>query len=218
MRHATTLVLMAFFSLPVFGSDTKESVFWHWFQKNEERVFTFERDRDHVFDDLAAALQKVHSDLTFEFGPVGSAGRREFVISAAGIQSAFPAVETLCSSAPELKKWIIVKFRPRRSPINDLELAGKKIRASDVRCLLFRDEKPGKVGVMVFLNGYREGQRSAFAQYGYLFLDEALGEYDVETRLGAIVFQGSDSKYFADAHPLADLANNFDDYFAKQIK
>ena len=47
-----------------------------------------------------------------------------------------------------MEKWIVVKFRPRRVPMNDLEFSGKKIRTQDVHYLLFRDESPGKVGVM----------------------------------------------------------------------
>jgi hypothetical protein len=205
---------MGFFSLQSFASDTKEVIFWRWFQKNETRLYSFEQDRARTFDELSSALKKVHPDLTFEFSPVLPDGRREFVISAAGLKGAFPSVESLHSAAPKMEKWIFVKFRPRRFPINDLEFSGKKIRVKDVHYLLFRDESPGKVGVMLFLDGYREEGKTVYGQMGYLFLDEALGEYDVETRLGAIVFRDRDSKYFARAHPLVELPKEFDGYFA----
>jgi hypothetical protein len=218
MKRVLLFLFMGLFSLPSFASDTKEAAFWRWFQKNEGRVYAFEKDRERIFDDLADALKRVHRDLTFEFGPVLSNGRREFVISAGGLKSAFPAVEALHAAAPKMEKWIVVKFRSRRVPINDLEFSGKTIRAKDVHYLLFRDESPGKVGVMIFIDGYREAEKSVFGQMGYLFLDEALGEYDVEMKLGAIVFQARDSKYFERAHPLTELPKDFDDYFANQKK
>ena len=218
MKLLYALVLMSLFNPRLFASDTKEATFWHWFEKNEGRLFSFEKDRERVFDDLAGAMKKVHSDLTFEFGPVLSDGRREFVISAGGIKKAFPAVEALYSSAPKMNRWIFAKFRQRRAPINDLEFSGRKVRAKDVHYLLFRDENPAKVGVMIFFDGYREEEKSVFGQIGYLFLDEALGEYDVEMKLGAIVFQACDSKYFERAHPLTELPKDFDDYFENRKK
>ena len=199
MKHIVTLLLMGLFNLSLFAGDTKEVLFWQWFQRNEERLFSFEKDRDKIFDALSEAMKKVHPDLTFEFSPVLEGGRREFVISAAGIKSAFAAVETLHAVAPKLPRWIFVKFRPRRTPIHDLEYAGRKVRCQDVHYLLFRDDKPGKIGVMLFLDGYKEEKKSDWGQIGYLFLDEALGEYDVEMKVGAVVFQSRDSKHFARA-------------------
>ena len=218
MKLLNTLILMSLFNLRLFASESKEASFWHWFEKNESRLFSFEKDQERVFDDLAAAMNKVNSALTFEFGPVSGGKRREFVISAGGIKKAFPAVEALHSSAPKLDRWIFIKFRPRRMFINDLEFAGRKVKAKDVHFLLFKDENPAKVGVMVFLDGYKEAEKSIFGQIGYLFLDEALGEYDVEMKLGAIVFQARDSKYFEQAHPLTELPKDFDTYLNKQKK
>lgn len=48
-------------------------------------------------------------------------------------------------------------------------------------------------------------------QIGYLLLDEALGEYDVETHVGAIVFFNRISKYFEHARPLSELPSHFDE-------
>jgi hypothetical protein len=118
-----------------------------------------------------------------------------------------------------MKRWKFLKFRQRRSPINDIHYADKKVRGQDVHYLLFKDEAPDKVGVMIFLDGYKEEEkRSVWGQIGYLFLDEVLGEYDVEMKLGAIVFQSRQSKHFEAAHPLARLPKEFDDYFENRRK
>ena len=53
---------------------------------------------------------------------------------------------------------------------------------------------------------------------GYLFLDEALGEYDVEMKLGEIQFESRKSKYFERARPLAGLTKAFDEHFLSPKK
>lgn len=201
----------------LFGSKTNESQFWDWFERNQDDLYEFERDREAIFDRLTTSLGKVHPDLTFEFSPIRDGGQREFVISAGGIKDAFPAVEALHAASPKLSRWTFLKFRQRRFPINDLEFAGKKIRSEDVHYAIFKDENPEKVGIMIFLDGYRdEDKGSLWGQMGYLFLDEAIGEYDVEMHVGAIVFFDRDSKYFEHARPLAELPGHFDERLGRK--
>ena len=85
---------------------------------------------------------------------------------------------------------------------------GKTVKAGDVRFVLFEDKE--KVGILLFFSGYTDAQKELFAQLGYLFLDEALGEYSVETQVGPIDFRGQDAKYFADSRPLRELPQAFD--------
>lgn len=65
--------------------------FWDWFVRHEAELFQLLLDREHeresMFDELAAQLQKVHPDLAFEVGP--NQPSREFVISAGGIKETF---------------------------------------------------------------------------------------------------------------------------------
>jgi hypothetical protein len=197
--------------MPLFGKETKEEAFWKWFSENQDDLYNFEKDLETKFDRLSEALKRVHPDLTFEFSPVRKGGKREFVISAGGIKAAFPSVETLHAAAPHLPKWTFVKFRPRRFPINDLEFEGRKVKAGEVHYALIKDKDPKKVGVILFFEAYPErGKDAILENIGYLFLDEALGEYDVETRVGAIVFLNRKSEYFPKAHVLSELPAQFD--------
>jgi hypothetical protein len=214
MRSFTTgLLLMVFALFSGRLHATPEADFWKWFTVNESELFAWESNREATFDKLAVAMRKVHPDLTFEFGPVVD-GKREFVISAGGLKAAFPAVESLYKSAPSLKHWEWVKFRPRRNPINDIEVGGRSMRVDDVFYLLARDDP--KVGVILFFDGYSEKEKGVFGQIGYLMLDEALGEYAVETQVGFVEFQSRDSKYFPRASPLKELPAHFDEYWSKK--
>lgn len=190
-----------------------EQVFWSWFATNEGRLFAFESDQEKVFGDLTKELNRVNGDLTFEFGPVKE-GKRGFVISAAGMKSAIPAVEALYSAAPPLPRWVWIRFRPRRFPLHDLNYGGKKFHADDVRYLLAKDGD--KVGVVLFFDGYTKNEASTFGQIGYLFLDEALGEYAMETQVGFVEFQPRYSKYFERSRPLPELPAHFDEYWGRK--
>lgn len=187
---------------------TTESDFWRWFQSNEEDLFHFERQQEAVFDSLADAMQLVHEDLTFEFGPI-EGDQREFVISAGGIKAAFPAVEALFATAPPLARWRWTKFRPRRSTVSDIEIGELAVRTGDVRYLLVRDGD--KIGILLLFPGFRSELQTAFGQIGYLMLDEALGELTVETQVGFIEIIGKESEYFDRSSPLAGLPSHFDE-------
>ena len=185
----------------------KEQSFWNWFVRHEDELMHFERDRESVFDALSMELARVHPDLTFEFGPEQNQ-HREFVISAGGIKAAFPAVESLVASAPDLPAWTVIAFRPRRTTINVIELGAYRIDPDDVQYSLLRCDN--KLGVYLFLPGYADGDAS-IAEIAYLFLDEALGEYDVETKLGLIKMLPADIEVEGPRFPLRDLPAHFDE-------
>jgi hypothetical protein len=67
-------------------------------------LFDFAKDRERVFDQIAAELAKVDPDLTFEIRPKEPA--RDFVISAAGMKRAFPAVVGLSTAAPRSPRQV----------------------------------------------------------------------------------------------------------------
>lgn len=171
-------------------------------------VFEFdpnkETEREELFDRLATELQKVHPDLTFEFGPEGPV--REFVISAAGIKDAFPAVVCLANAAPTFERWQVTAFRPRRRPINIVEIGGKRIDPRDVQ---FSLDNGKMAGLYLFIPGFREDDID-LKQVGYLLLDDALGEYDVGTRLRLIKMFSPDTRTDGERFPLPDLPAFFD--------
>lgn len=183
-----------------------ERRFWEWFEKHQDELFDFELDRERIFDRLSNRLARVHRDLTFEFGPKED-DHREFVISAGGLKRAFPAVSSLVSAAPHLNFWRIIAFRPRRYPLNRIQIGDKCIEPDDLEFSLFTASSA--IGVQLFLPGFREDD-VILKQIGYLMLDEALGEYDVETRIGPIKFLPRESPRAIDRHPFSELPRHFD--------
>ena len=184
--------------------------FWNWFMQLEAELFAFDPDqeteRERLFFQVTDELRKVDPDLTFEFGP--KARRREFVISAGGIKRAFPAVASLGSAAPHLDRWQVTTFRPRRPVTDVVRFRDKRVDPMDVQFSLLDNGEI--VGIFLFIPGYRESDAD-LKQVGYLLLDEMLGEYDVESRLGPIEMFPPSTPTKGDRHPLAELSVLFDE-------
>lgn len=182
-----------------------EEEFWNWFVHNEDLLFHFEWDRERIFDQLSGAMQKVHPDLSFEFGPPGE--KREFAISAGGLRRAFPVVLSLFNSAPKLERWTIIAFRPRRGLPELIEYAGKEVHSKDVQFSLLDNGR--STGIRLFIPGFQEKDVD-WTQIGYLLLDEVLGEYDVEIKVGLIKMYSPEAATTERRYPLPELPEMFD--------
>lgn len=201
-----SLGVVAAFMFSCKGAATPEEDFWKWFRSNEDTLFNFEKNRERTFDKLAAQMHKLNPSLTFEFGPIED-GKREFVISADGIKEAFPEVEAVYGSAPSLPRWKFTKFRPRRKPM-DVNYGGVSVPA--VTTQLSRNGQ--LVDVTVFIATYSESKRKEYTAIAFLLLDGALGEYDVEMRVGQIQIEAA-PKPTARTCSLETLAKSFDALF-----
>lgn len=212
MKNPESLFLIGIFTMGLFSSlcsKNKEQIFWNWFINNSEKIYNFEKNQEKIFDEIANELDKLNLDLTFEIGPVEN-NKRDFVISAGGIKSAFPAVEKLYDTRPNLNNWNIIKFRPRRMLDNSITYQNLTIKPEDIRYLFIKDDNPKKIGILLFIKGYKPSESSPYIQIGYLFLDQIIGEYDVETHVGTIDFMDFDSNHFQQSKPITQMANEFD--------
>lgn len=205
------LILLALLTTQRQATVGSDDVFWSWFQEHEAAYYALDPDnvaqREALFDAIGIELTKVNPELTFEFGPVID-GRRDFVVSAGGAKAAFPAVRSLVSHSPALARWNVIAFRPRRSPVSTIQFQDVSLDPQKVLVQLSRDGD--KVGLTVFMAGYTKGRNTEFGQAAFLLLDEALGEFDVETKVGFIEFMPLPQAIPPNTVPLSDLARAFD--------
>jgi len=207
-KKTGVLLIMAFSLFSGCAKKSPEARFWAWFEKNQDMMFHFERDQERTFDKLSAAMSKVHPNITFEFGPEEN-GKREFVISADGIEDAFPAVESLYASAPSLPLWTFIKFRPRRSAMI-IEMGQVRLEPSDIEVALEADGD--KAGFTVFVKGYDESQSQQYKHAAFILLDQAIGEYDMETKVGFVDVQPFDNESRYKRYGLDVLPQMFDEF------
>lgn len=189
---------------------TVEQEFWRWFVEHESVLLDFESDQERIFDQLAAQLHAVDPNLTFEFGPKEI--QREFIVSADGIKSAFAAVVSLADAAPKLDRWRVIAFRPRRTPPHGVEIRDKQVNPENVQFTLLDNGKAA--GIQLFIPSFQEGD-AEWKMLGYLLLDEVLGEYDVETRLGPIEMFAADARAEWERYPLTELPRAFDQLMSR---
>jgi hypothetical protein len=188
-----------------------QAEFWAWFVANEDKIWNIDRNQDKVIRMIGEALDRVDPGLAFEIGMEVEDGKREFILSADGIRSNMPKVESLYLSAPDMARWRIIKYRQRAPFGGKIRMAGKEISAEDVRFQVFNDGE--KVGILLMFDDFTEERRNQFAGIGFLFLDKALGELDVMTRVGFVDFAGPESNFYADARRLTELPKAFDEFF-----
>jgi hypothetical protein len=181
------------------------SEFWKWFLSNEDYVYNYEKDIEKVFDRLHERLRKVHPDLVFEFSTEID-GKREFTISAGGLEDAFPAVLELINTAPKLPRWNLIAFRKRQDPVLGVQLGTKKFEPEDIT--FSSDQQEGRLNLFVYMKGVEKASKKSYEQLltaMFLLLDATLGEFDVTTKLAGIEL--CDAKYHHDlpVYPLIKL-------------
>lgn len=181
--------------------------FWQWFVAHQDELFDVDGEQEQrIFDELSEQLTRVRPNLTFEFGPL-KADRRQFVISADGIPEIFPAVSSLVAAAPKLDRWLITAFRPRRTPISSLQIGEIRIDPKKVEFSLLT--KGSLIAIQLFIPGLNEDDVIR-KQIAYIMLDDALGEYDVETKVGSIQMLPPESSSVSGRYPFAELPSLFD--------
>ena len=184
-----------------------EEEFWEWFLENEEMLLAVDNDsayREEVFDALHSRLLQMDENLTFELGP--REPKRELILSAGGISESFPAVLRLKKAAPVLDRWELILFRPRRWPSGIIELGPHRVDSNEIYFTLLTRER--EIGIQLFIPGYNDNQE--FKQIAYLFLDEALGEFDVETKVRFLKFLPTDEPEEFARSPFRELPATFD--------
>jgi hypothetical protein len=185
---------------------TRAAQFWKWFQKHDDELFRMNSPRDRIFTSLVGQILHVDRNLVFEFGPAID-GKREFVLSAGGFKSAFPAVLALADAAPHLSRWTVTKFRPRRSEITEVQFDGTSMLPDAVMVSV----QPGipYIDITVFLGG-GDLDENTRGQFGFLFLDQALGEFDVATYVGRVEFKPLSEPTPTEKIPLRAFVHEFD--------
>jgi len=181
-----------------FKKDSK-TVFWKWFHKNSSQYFSFERDQDSLFDQLKNELNKIDSNLVFEFSPILQDGKRNFVISADGIKSSFSSVIDLVESAPRMQAWNIIAFRQPKPITDTFQFSNINVKFSDIYFTAITDKN--RLGLDMYIKDYEES--AEWTTLTYLLLDYILGEYDTELYISWIEKHTLKSK--ENLIPISDL-------------
>lgn len=210
---------------PAPGDDQalRIETFWQWFNENEDQLFNIKLDETgYVADEhmativlLGEACAKIHEDLSVEIENAGASGIRKLVISANGLTEVFPVVEEVVDRSRTPSRWEVVKYRQRQERINALSLKGHTLKPQDIRFAVARHKGTGQFGVYIFIPGFNEAELDIWRHLGFIFLDLALGEFDVATKLTSVEFGEMDSMPHANRLTIGELPTVFDYLFNK---
>jgi hypothetical protein len=87
------------------------------------------------------------------------------------------------------------------------------VKAKTVSVLLRADGE--RIAITMLVPGYKTEAHDTYIGVAFLMLDQALGEYDVETRVGQIEVQAPGAAR-KEAISLQDLPHAFDAFFARR--
>ncbi|MFK7758823.1 MAG: hypothetical protein AB8C13_02620 [Phycisphaerales bacterium] len=161
------------------SNNSDEANFWDWFIKSN----LLETSGEEFIEQISPQLGKIHEVLVAEVGPVGQSPR-ELIISSDGIREGIVHVERLADSAPDLDDWKITRFR---LPLPNYETIG--IRFGDVHRnpqeLMYTLHENGSLfDIDIYASWCEETAPPDIAIF--IFLDKAIGEYNVMCRIGEI--------------------------------
>ncbi len=155
--------------------------FWDWFVRHLSQLRGLATGDPTFGEFVAQQLQRVHRGFVFECGST-SEGTLHFIISADGRRDLFADVHRLVDAAPPLVGWRITALRPRRSLPLEMFVEGGRISTDDV--WFSAEQRDGLVDLTIFFKDLTD--HPLYLAATFVFLDAALGEYDVETKIGRI--------------------------------
>ncbi len=180
--------------------------FWKWFLKNSDALLNMQAPDEATIDAVHNELLKIDSRLVFEVEVKRTP--RAFVVSADGIRELFPLVMEVVRKAPEIPNWTILAFR-QPGPVNvTIEMGETRLGPDD---MLFESESDGdRIGIVLYVRGYDEASKAALSRAAFILLDNALGEFWVESSLGYLEFRSlSESEQRPSVRPFSDLPGVF---------
>jgi hypothetical protein len=195
--------------------------FWRWFEQNLQQIQA-DVSEAHVgspsvliTDGVGDRLAESYPGLVHEIGQADD-GVFEIIISADGIRERFPEVAECVRNAPQITAWRVIAFRPRRDPPASVSFNGVQIPVDDF--LYMPSRRGNRVDVEILYRGDLPTKDQRVIAASFLFLDFALGEFDVEMRIASIGRRSLPANVAppSNAVSLGQLVSIIDDWFSHQ--
>lgn len=130
----------------------KENIFWNWFLENEDKYSGFEKVKnpkikEKLLEELLRKLHNYSDGLYFEIGGFPN-GINELIVTAEGKRNYFKDVEKLVDSAPLIKNWNVIAFKPPMGDIFNSNFGGIMLEPKNIWFLpLENEECPSELGL-----------------------------------------------------------------------
>ncbi|MGB6150454.1 MAG: hypothetical protein WBG48_00560 [Pricia sp.] len=168
---------------------TPEKKFWNWILENKDGLKKFIAS-DHsdlrIYNKLTKEMQKYNS-LLFPEMTMTKDNECVLIITPDGMPEGVSPTQKLYSEKPEIKNWIIKKFR-QPTDESDLNYNGIAFPSSDVRILpIEKDLEKGIIHIKVFVRNL-DSDLQNYRTLAWLYLNHILGEFNTITKVGVLEF------------------------------
>jgi hypothetical protein len=137
-------------------------------------------NENRTVDQLSKKLTEYKEGLTFEVS-TEIEGKKEFIISADGLEELFPYVQKLMTSSPDLQNWKFIAFRPKMQDYTNFKLDYAEMEFDPEKIWVKPIIDDGNFDLILYLPNFNEENKNILISGSYILLDMALGEYDVVT-------------------------------------
>ena len=168
---------------------TKERKFWDWFTNNKsglEKFITSDLTDYRLYNRLTGEIKKYNA-LLFPEITISKDNKFVLIITPDGMPDGVVPTQNLFNEKPEIKNWIIKKFR---QPLDTVELNfdGIEYALSDIKVKHYVDYDREKIDIKVFVKDFDKAD-SRKETLAWLYMDHVLGEYNTITKVGAVIFR-----------------------------
>ena len=200
--------------------EAKIKEFWDWFHQNEERLAELRSPTDPRFQEIVKKLQDIDLRLKAEIGVARNGQRYQLAISPELNPALFPAARKVAAAAPASQLWDVVPFCQRLRPntLRNLELSNSDaeqkfyfLSIRDLRYQMKIDEQ--KANIVILIRNYKPDDSKSihYQDMALLMLQQALGEYDLCTKVGNVSFEPLDENTAKNFKPLEFISRELDE-------
>jgi hypothetical protein len=160
--------------------------FWQWFVENQGEVASLPKRQMEIYPQIIEAIHGIDPGLVCDLELGDDTQKKTVVVSADGDKVLFPLVMRVVGEAPldKLPGWRVIAFRQPRGSHFNLQFMDYFI-SSDQVMVRYKKNKRGKLDVIIFIKDL-DSTLPGIEAVGMVLLDNTIGEYYTETRIGMI--------------------------------
>lgn len=171
------------------GDAAPQDDFWTWWAGAQDRVaHAIETDGfdRRLVDEISRAVQGLDPRLAWELS-AGRSAKHALTVSPEGNAAVRPiAIRWLAAAPPPDATWEYHASRQPAASLAVLEIDGKRMDLSETRAITSWDASRRRLDVGLWHPAFEAGSMELRQQVSFLFLDNLLGEEDVERWIGQI--------------------------------
>ena len=169
-------------------SKTSKDIFWDWFIDNKSKIEKFIQNPDiggEIYEELTQKI-KEYNELLYPELMIEKDGTYILIITPDGISKGVKPTQELAENHPEIKNWIVKKFRQPTDNVS-MGIDGVEYSSDDIEILHELNEEKDKVDIRVFIRNMNKNEKG-YQHLAFLYFDHILGEFNTITRVGYIEF------------------------------